>query len=71
MAHDCNEAIAIWDGISKGTQANINQCAKLHKNINIYRTDICQWIDINGHQCSPYEKNNQASCSNNIETPDL
>lgn len=39
MTKDCDICIAIWDGKSKGTEANINRAIAENKTIIVYRTD--------------------------------
>jgi hypothetical protein len=35
IVYDCDECVAFWDGISKGTKSTIDICTKLKKSINI------------------------------------
>ena len=39
MIEDCNIALALWNGYSKGTHKNINEIVKLKKIIYVY--DAC------------------------------
>lgn len=35
IAQDCDECLAFWDGISKGTKSTIEMCQKLDKKVRI------------------------------------
>jgi predicted Rossmann fold nucleotide-binding protein DprA/Smf involved in DNA uptake len=35
IAKDCEECLAFWDGISKGTKSTIEMCQKLDKKVRI------------------------------------
>lgn len=40
MVNDCDEAVAVWDGKSKGTLRNIEQCKALGKTITVVKNSI-------------------------------
>ena len=37
IIEDCDNCIAFWDGVSKGTQNSIEMCKKLNRNITVHR----------------------------------
>ena len=40
MCKDCDAALAIWDGKSVGTKANIDKCIAMNKHVIVYRLDL-------------------------------
>lgn len=44
MSHDANHGLAIWDGISKGTETNIKNMMNQQKSIAIFRLDLNKFI---------------------------
>lgn len=43
MIEACDAGLAVWDGQSRGTQANINALRNSGKPVYVYRTDIEAW----------------------------
>ena len=42
MAADCDEAIAIWDGLSPGTRNNITRLHTLQKRVTVFKKRVAQ-----------------------------
>ncbi len=50
MTSDCEFGFMIWDGISKGTLANIERLVKCGKGVNVYISEKHQMISIDAYR---------------------
>ena len=50
MSTDCDFGFMIWDGKSRGTQANILRLINMNKGVNVYLPYLCQMKSINDYK---------------------